>query len=213
MNRRALITIFLVAAISAPVTVYLWIFGEKISSDHTRWAEFGSAIGGIYSPIVALLALIVLLRQVELQAQMNVHEFDQAYLQQARQDIEFYSTQMAQVLDAIALPGRSLRAVLHENFAPSYAAQLDEQELRQFAANIYGVLPSTFDIWLAIYPIFTGLAVGKASVYGMTYGSSRQKLIALLSLESCAALDNFHRVMTKGTLQVKYIFSPLLSER
>lgn len=211
MNKKNLVaTLLVLAAIAAPIVVYLVLFGASISSDHTRWAEFGSAIGGIYSPLVALLTLVVLVRQLKLQSQMNVHEFDEAYLQQARDDIEFYSTQMAQVLDAIALPGYSVRALLHEHFAHPTATELDTQELRQLAENIHGAIPPTFDIWVAIYPILTGLATGKASMYQMTFGSSKQKLIALLSFQSCVALDNFHRTITEGHIQVDYLFSPLL---
>lgn len=213
MSPKYRLSLFLlIGAIAAPVITYLCFFGLKISDSHTRWAEFGSAIGGIYSPLVALLTLAVLLRQVSLQTQMNAHEFDQAYLEQARADIEFYSTQMAQVMNSIAVPGRTLRSVLHENFLPAHASSLDSEQLRGIAANIHGVIPPTFDIWDAIYPTLTGLEAGKAKMYEMTHLSSIQKLIALLSFETCVAIDNFHRVRSQGRSQVNYCFSPLLKK-
>jgi len=200
------------AAILAPVVVYIWNFGARISSDHARWAEFGSAIGGIYSPLVAVLTLAVLLRQVALQQQMNIHEYDQAYLQQARDDIEFYSTQMANVMNSIVGPGKTLRTVLHENFQPLSASELDSPQLRELAGNIHTLIPPAFDIWGAIQPILAGLNAGKARMYEMTFGSSTQKLIALLSFETCIALENFHRARNEGRVNVIYVFSPLLTK-
>lgn len=212
-GRKLAATLLAVVAIAAPVVIYLWIFGVKISSDHARWAEFGSAMGGIYSPVIAVLALAVLLRQVSLQSQMNVHEFNQAYLQQARNDIEFYSTQLAQVLNSKVLPQKTLRAHLHEHFGRLLDAEdLDSPQLRELAANTHQLVPAVFDIWVAVYPILSGLKTGKAPMYEMTLMSSTQKLIALLSFETCAALDNFERVRTEGRIQPKYIFSPLLAD-
>ena len=214
MHRRALVVrLLVIGVVVAPVVVYMCVFGTKLSSDHTRWAEFGSAIGGIYSPLVALLTLAVLLKQVALQAHMNMHESDQAYLQQAREDIEFYSTQMAQVMNGIALPGKTLRAVLHENFEPPSVGELDSPQLRQLAANIHALIPPALDIWAAVYPIFMGLDAGKTRMYNMTLGSSSQKLTALLSFETCVALDNLHRARTEGRSKVRYVFSPLLTEK
>ena len=211
--RATVARLLLVGTFVSPVIVYVCMFGMKLSSDHTRWAEFGSAIGGIYSPLLAVLTLVVLLKQVALQAHMNVHESDQAYLQQAREDIEFYSTQMVQVINSIALPGKTLRAVLHENFEPPSVEELDSQQLRQLSANIHALIPPAVDIWAAIYPILMGLEAGKTPMYTMTLRSSSQKLIALLSFETCVALDNFHRARTEGRLEVKYVFSPLLIEK
>lgn len=214
MHRRALVARLLVVGVFlTPVFVYVCVFGTTLSSNHTRWAEFGSAIGGIYSPLLAMLALAVLLKQVVLQAHMNLHESDQAYLQQAREDIEFYSTQMVQVINGIALPGKTLRAVLHENFEPPSVEELDSQQLRQLAANIHALIPPAVDIWAAVYPILMGLDAGKTRMYNMTLVSSSQKLIALLSFETCVALDNFHRARTEGRAQVRYLFSPLLREK
>ena len=214
MNRKTSIAVlFIIGAIAAPVVTYLWVFGAKLSTDHSRWAEFGSAIGGIYSPLVALLTLVVLLRQVALQQQMNIHESDQAYLQQARSDIEFYSKQMVEVMNSIALPGKTLRAVLHESFQSVKAAELDSQQLKQLAANIHALVPPSFDIWAAVYPTLMGLKAGKTSMYNMTLGSSTQKLIALLSFETCVTLDNFHRARSEGRTNVEYVFSPLLAKK
>lgn len=196
-----------------PILVYVAVFGASLSSDHARWAEFGAAIGGIYSPLVALFALMVLRAQVQLQAQMNVHAADQAFLQQAREDIEFYCTKMAQVMSATLVSNRTLREVLHEGFAHPDAADLDSERLRNLAGEINRQFPTTFDLWLAIYPILAGLSTGKAHMYVLTFESSKQKLIAVLSFRTCVALDNFHRTLTEGKLNTRYEFSSLLNDK
>lgn len=214
MNRKALLVAALTTAVVvAPIVVYVTVFGTSLSSDHARWAEFGAAIGGIYSPLLALFALMVLRAQVELQAQMNVHAADQAYLQQAREDIEFYCTQMSQVMNAIAVSNKTLREVLHEGFAHPDAADLDSERLRHLAGEVHRLFPTAFDLWMAIYPILTGLSTGKANMYVLTFESSKQKLIAILSFRTCVALDNLHRTLTEGKLKTRYEFSSLLSDK
>lgn len=214
MNRKTLlISVLTIAMVMAPMVFYVTVFGASLSSDHTRWAEFGAAIGGIYSPLVALFALVVLRAQVELQAQMNVHAADQAYLQQAREDIEFYATQMAQLMGTIAVSNKTLREVLHEGFAHLDVADFDSERLRNLAAEVHRLFPATFDLWAAIYSILTGLSTGKAHMYVLTFESSKQKLIAILSFRTSVALDNLHRTLTEGSLKTRYEFSSLLSDK
>jgi hypothetical protein len=211
----ALVAICLVA----PLVMYAHTFGTAITSSHPRWAEFGTAMSGIYSPLLTLLTLAVLVaqvflqrRQTALQHQINEHERDQAYLVQARADIEFYAARVAEALNSTALPGVSLRAHLHKHFQPSTGAELDSPELRQLAASIHHLLPASFDLWAAVYPILMGMDAGKETMFNLAYVSSYQKLIALLGFESCVALDNFHRARSEGLGGIKYVFSPLLSK-
>jgi hypothetical protein len=196
---------------AAPVFVYVLTFGRELSANHGRWAEFGSALAGIYAPIVALSTLAVLFVQVKLQAQVNDHQYVQAHFQQARTDIEFYSLQLADALEKKLLSGQNVRDVLHRNFQPAALAELDKEPLRQLAANIDANAPSSLGLWFAVYPILAGLSAGKGVHFEMTLSSSINKLIAMLGFETCVALDNYHRTRTEGRLSVNYVFSPLLS--
>lgn len=203
----------LLAAYGAPLVVYFVTFGSVLSSDHDRWAQFGSAMSGIYAPIVALTTLTVLLAQVGLQRQINDHSYKQAHIKDARADIEFYAIQLAGKLDQIALPGQTFRSVLHSHFQPSAAVELDSNALRTLAANIDASMPGVMAMWSGICPILATLAMSDEATFRMTLYSSIQKLIALLSFETCAALDNYHRVRTKGQLTAVYRFSPLLEKK
>ncbi len=209
LSRRT--RLILTAVYVAPLAIYVARFGFSLSSDHARWGEFGSAMAGIYAPIIGLTTLAVLVAQVRLQSQMNDHEVRQARISLARADIEFYATQLAQQLDQIVLPGKTLRSVLHVNFQPDSAQELDSDSLRSLAANIDAESPSVLGIWFGVYPILTELAAVKHQTFEVTLYACLQKLVALLGFETCVALDNFHRARTQGKIGVTYRFSPLLS--
>ena len=210
-NQRLLIVVL--SLYLAPLVVYGVIFGPGLAKDHTRWAEFGSAMAGIYAPIVALTTLVVLARQTRLQAQINNHQYDQAYIVQARMDIDFYATKLAENLQHHAVPGVTIKQFLHGNFQAPNLKNLDSEEPRRLALSLELSAPQIFSMWTAIYPIFAGLESKKDSFFEMTLTSSIQRLIALLSFETCVCLENYHRVRTEGKLIVPYKFSPLLSKR
>lgn len=111
------------------------------------------------------------------------------------------------------MPGNTFRSVLHMNFQPGTVAELDSDSLRTLAANIDAEMPGILGMWFGIYPILAGLASREESTFRMTLNSSTQKLIALLSFETCVALDNFYRARTEGRLATVYAFSPLLTAK
>ena len=203
----------LVFIYAAPVIVYVVVFGSQLSTSHARWAEFGSAMSGIYAPIVAVSTLLVLFAQVGLQSQINEHQYVQSHLQQARSDLEFYAVQLATALEKYLLPGQTVRQALRTNFQPHNEAALDQPNLREFAANMDANAPSSLALWFAVYQILAGLEGGKGLQFEMTLSSSVSKLIAMLSFETCVALDHYHRTRTEGRTSVRYKFSSLLSKR
>lgn len=205
--KNGIIIVSLSITIISPIFIYVSIFNDGISHDHSRWAEFGSAIGGIYAPIVGGLTLFVLFRQVGLQEQVN----DQYYLQQAREDIEFYASQLSTILDQALVDDVSLRAVLHERFILCNAENLCSEEMKDIAIDIHRVIPQSIDMWSAIYPILIGLSALDSAQFKMTLSSSKQKLIALLGIGMCVALDHLHFSRSHETCDFDYIFSPYLN--
>src|ERR1035437_302475 len=104
-------------ALLAPIGVYISTFGISISNSHTRWSEMGSAMAGIYAPILAILTLCVLLVQVQLQGQLNEHTFDQGYIQDVRADLHFYLEQLAYEFRMEFSDGQDVVSILVSNFA------------------------------------------------------------------------------------------------
>lgn len=190
----------------SPVALYVNTFGGDFSQDHSRWAEFGSAIGGIYAPTLGFITLVVLIRQFSLQKHMN----DQYYLQQAREDIEFYASQLSNILDESLVGNVPLRAVLHEKFMFCSPKNLCPMDMKNISIDIHKVMPQALDIWVAIYPVLIGLSAVDDSLFKMTLASSKQKIVALLSFEICVALDNLHFCRADGKSSFTYIFNQKL---
>lgn len=71
-DRLYLVIIGLILVI--PIAVYAYQFGFGLWETNEEWAEMGSAIGGLYTPILAILTLVVLVKQLQLQKDMHKHE-------------------------------------------------------------------------------------------------------------------------------------------
>lgn len=72
MSRVHVISLTLIVLpLIAPLIFYIWTFGGRLSSEHSRWGEFGSAMSGIYTPILTLLTISILVFQARLQKQMH----------------------------------------------------------------------------------------------------------------------------------------------
>jgi hypothetical protein len=89
------VKILVALVLLAPIIFYIHMFGLSISNNHSRWSEMGSAMSGLYTPILALLTLSVLVIQVRMQTEMNKLAFDQQYITEARDDIQYYLFQLS----------------------------------------------------------------------------------------------------------------------
>ena len=212
MNRsRVAIFSLLALTLLAPLVAYWRTFGFSLSDRHSRWAEFGSAMGGIYSPIVALAAHSILVLQVQMQQQLNKHQFEQAYFAQARADIEFYATRLAEQLRRTSSGGLSFKSHLIEHFQSTSKADLLAARHAELARDLDKLQPEVLASWMAIYPALAGLLSNFTPTYQMTFRASMQKLIAVLDFDTCVALDHYHYSKTKGRLAWPYQFSPVLA--
>ena len=201
-------TVVVILLYAAPLVMYALLFGPSLSESHTRWSEFGSAMAGIYAPIVALTTLAVLVRQTRLQGEINNHQYEQAYIVQSRADIDFYALQLAESLKAHAVPGVTIRDYLHRHFQAPNLKSHDNSETQRLAVSLDQISPQVMGMWAAIYSIIGGLETKHTPIFEMTLRSSLQRLIALLSFETCVCLENFHRIRCGGELVVPYKFSP-----
>lgn len=200
----------LLIVLASPVVAYIWAFGWQISRDHPRWGEFGSAMSGIYTPILTLLTIAVLLFQAKLQKQLHDHELNQAYIQQARADIEFYVQRLDEAMSLPLSYGNTVREILHTQFQPTSVSDLSTDRVRSLARELDLAAPRVLGLLFAVQSILAGLSASQEAPYRLNYTSALQKLTSILSFETCVTLENFHRVQTEGRLNVKYAFSPIL---
>jgi|SRR5690625_3291448 len=80
-----------VAILLLTAAFYSLQFGSSLSTDHTRWSEFGSFFGGLLGPVLNLLALVALVFTVGLQA----HQ-----LRYAKHELKMFTEQLERAADA-----------------------------------------------------------------------------------------------------------------
>jgi hypothetical protein len=204
---RLIIALLIVAILAAPALVYVWVFGTELSHDHQRWSEMGSAMSGIYTPILALLTLAVLLAQVRLQTDMNRHTFDQTFVQKAGENITFALEQLARELSREFDDGSELRKILIGAFANETVVGLAEPAVLEVAKSLNERHDRLVALWCEFYRDIAALRANKYHPYDTTYGSMKQRAISLLSYRGCAALDNLVWCVSEGKLNFDYEFS------
>ena len=197
----------------APIRVYMQHFGSVITSDHQKWAAMGSAMSGIYGPILSALTFVVLVMQIRLQWFSHRQVHDQEYIQNARADIEFYLAKLDQTLDMPTINGIVPRKYLRERFSQGTLARLAGDEAKGAALALEFDAPQIQAAWIAIYTIYKGLQAEPRFPYTLQFVSAQQKAIATLSYPICVALDNYVYCATGGRIIRSYQFSPILSER
>jgi hypothetical protein len=67
----------------APIGFYTWKFGLGLWSSHEDWAFLGTTIGGLYTPILSLLTLVLLGYQSLRQTKIEQHNQDVWYIERA----------------------------------------------------------------------------------------------------------------------------------
>lgn len=65
--RQKLIVLFIIVVLISPVGAYIHQFGIGFWSTPSEWSELGSYIGGVYTPILTVLTLLVLSVQIYIQ--------------------------------------------------------------------------------------------------------------------------------------------------
>lgn len=213
MQRRVRILLLLVVAmLLSPIVVYVYKFGVNITDSHARWGEMGSAMSGLYTPILSLLTLAVLLAQVRLQDAMNKHAFDQSYIQEVRTDVQYYLSQLAKELSAEFDNGSEIGQELIAVFAYVPVKELRGQRYAEVAKGLNRKYPRIMSIWSAFYPLLAGLQANSHHPYEHNFSAAKQKAIVILSYEGCVALDNFIWCVSEGNLKFSYEFAQGLTE-
>jgi len=206
-----LILLLICLVLMAPLVVYICRFGFHPSANHVKWAEMGTTLSGMYTPILALLTLLVFFGQLRLQLEINTHQQDQAYIQQCREDINYFLDHLNSALAEVGPTGKTLKEMINESFQPFNVDDLKSSELKERAHALNQAYRRPFDIWSSIYPIIIGLRANRHQPYSMNAVGTVQRISTLISFETCVALDNYHWCITSGKTVPTYEFSPLLS--
>lgn len=80
MNKQTknFIVVFFFSAAITNTSLYAYRFGLGLWEMPDEWADLGSYVGGIYTPILSLITLAVISVQIFIQNQQFQHSFDPA---------------------------------------------------------------------------------------------------------------------------------------
>jgi len=199
--------IFWLTILLLPIILYTSKFGYHLSEDHQQWAEFGSAISGIYSPIIAFLALLILVGQFKSQVSLNKHQYDQTYIQTTREEINYFIEKIEVALNNNHKSGVNIRQFLETNFAYLDKSQLDNALTKRLASEFRNEHKIIQDMWLAIYPLLLGLGSQKEFPYEHNFSGAILRITCSLSIETCVAIDNYYYCVTNDLQKGNYYFT------
>ncbi len=194
-----------------PIVLYVHTFGPEVSRNHQRWAEMGSAMSGIYGPLLALMAFAVLAYQSMLQQQTTKHMFDQAHIQAANGDIAFYLGKLDSICSKQDPAGVTVAYRLIDEFGFPPGTDMRDPTALAAAKRFHRDYPQIFTAWMAYQSILSGLQSVDESAYKVTLSSAKQKAIVTLSLGVCMALDQGVWCWCEGRLFGPYLFGQVPS--
>lgn len=83
-----------VVALLSPLILYSYVFGVGIWSEHSEWAAMGSAIGGLYTPILTVVTSLILAKQFQLQREMSRYQIREESRKKVFDTVETYSQKL-----------------------------------------------------------------------------------------------------------------------
>lgn len=209
-NKKTAKVILLILVVSgilfSPLVLYISQFGTKLSTDHAHWAEFGSIMSGVYSPLIALVALYILVIQSLIQRSMNKHQHDQAFISAAREDINFYIGKLENYLSRSYDGSKSIQEHITSHYRALENNDLNNLEVVQSINAFHEKHQYIVDIWMAIYPILKGLQVNKKYPYEHALNGGILRVSSCLSFATCRAIDNMYHVITKDIQHGQYYY-------
>jgi hypothetical protein len=202
---------FLVLFISLlfPVIIYISKFGFNISDDHKIWAEFGSAMSGIYPLILSVFTLIILVVQLFAQAIMNKNQQDYNYLKDTKEELHFYIDKLSIELTKDYPNNINIKDAIN-SFAYN---DINSDNIKE-KANALSLLNNNLThIWGSIIICLIGLDSNEHEIqYKLYLQNSISKLMANFSLLTCIALDNYHYTCLDKYRLSKYYFNNSLNQ-
>jgi len=169
--------------LASPIAFYVNQFGIGVWTSHSTWAEMGSAIGGIYSPILTIMMLIVLSRQVDLQQTVIHNSESTKNMQKFHDDFLYYLAHLEKLLSK--LEGKPLDNYLKEiNVLPD--------------SKLQKVIPpknfQNIDLsasWHAVTNQLFSFRNSPEKLLSEAASSKEHYILITLGIEKCVALDKF----------------------
>lgn len=212
LAKRVGMILLALAALCSPLLLYVSTFGFVPSTSHPRWAEFGSAMGGIYGPILTVMTLWLLVLQYRMQRQMSIQQANQLLLSRASDDIQTNLEIIAKAVEKKLVGMTDVRRLLLTHFEDATVEQLLSDGKHEFAWELEAKLPEIYMHWSAVYSDLSGLKKLEGTAQDGHLVSLKFKLISTLGFPLCRALDNYLFAITRGRTAYPYGFNPSLPQ-
>ena len=186
----------------APIIIYTYQFGFGIWNEHSKWAEMGSALSGIYSPIIAALASYILIIQTRSQNRMNSyqtqmhknqnemykHQYDQDFINRNEDSTHFYINELKHLLNQQTSLEKPVSEFVNQ-FSGIPEAELRSSQNVALSKLFISNHKNIFYLWSAITNGLVGLKSQSDVAYKSSYTSLLLRINTIITHESCLALD------------------------
>lgn len=208
------VRVIVLIALIAPIIVYMSTFGTSISRSDETWSKMGSAMSGIYGPILAFLAFAVLAYQArlqqmttQLQHETTKHMFDESRLRSMDIDAVFYLARLEAAVQEVSADGRTIREQLKELTMYASLAHLRDPQVISQVQAINREHSRIGPAWTAFQSILGGLVDVDDAPYQLLLSTTTLRATVVLSFEMCVALDNFVWCNSVESLRGPFLFS------
>ncbi len=187
--RQKLIVIFVLVALIAPIGAYIYQFGIGFWTTSSEWSEFGGYIGGIYTPILTVLTLLVL--SVQIYIQLIQHR--QTLVVHQEKLLDDYIQEINRELDKIISESLTLRNYLNLTFR--------DQDMNTIPQMDGSVLFGINEKHHKLFSMWSGAMGCLKSIKGYSsfkklesahYILHKNRLIAYLDPQVCRTLDKYN---------------------
>ncbi|MFC3203245.1 hypothetical protein ACFOEW_15645 [Alteromonas oceani] len=178
--------------LALPVLLYTINFGVGFWQDQDEWANLGSYVGGIYTPILALLTLIVLCVQIYLQ--VIQHRQNLVTIQETQ--LTEYLNELNSELDKLFDENITYRQLLLELLNEKNQTDIEAMDLSIFF-TLNQANHKFYSMWSGALSCLAYIKTC-SNIEGLQsthYPIQKNKIIAYMSPSVCSSLDKFHYCM------------------
>lgn len=198
MNQKLLIIVVSVILV-LPMAAYTFQFGFGLWQSPSEWSDLGGYIGGVYTPILALLTLTVLCVQIYLQ----VLQHRQHLVSLQEKELSDYLTQLNYELDKKIEGELTLRQFLLSLLNEKNVDDISQMDL----SLIWGLNQShhkLYSMWSGVRACLKDIENhSKIKNYESThYVVQKNKIISYMSPQVCSSLDKFNYAMLFSLQQI-----------
>ena len=198
MIQRLLFTLIAILLL-LPIVAYTYKFGIGLWSSPSQWSDLGGYIGGVYTPILALLTLLVLCVQIYLQALQH----KQHIISLQESELSDYLNHLNVELDQIVTEGLTLRQLLLHTLNNKNLEDIESMDL-DIIFDINQDHHKLYSMWAGVRTCLKSIENHSKikNFESIHHTIQKNKVIAYLSPQVCSSLDKFNYSIHLGLEQM-----------